>query len=230
MTQIGKSSASLRSPRSPRSSRSVRPLVPWAALALVVTVAGCSSTDPAPTTPATSGTATTGEATPSAVTTTSAPSSAKPTTTSATGGAEAAPGACSPSDVAVTAPSPDGAGAGHVWYAITVENTSSSTCTIEGFPGVSLVSEEGGKQVGAPAKRTATGPILVTLKPGESTSAPLQYTQAGTIGAGCQLTPSAGFRIYLPEQTAAVFVRQELQACANGETVLLEVSPFGTSP
>ena len=151
-------------------------------------------------------------------------------TTTASAGGGTATAACTSADVAVTVPASDDAGAGHVWYVVTAKNTSAKPCTIHGFPGVSMVSEEGGQQVGAAAKRTSTGAPVVTLQPGEETTAPLQYTQAGNYADSCQITPSAGFRIYLPDQTTASFARQQVQACANSAIVLLEISPFGTSP
>ena len=186
-------------------------------------LAACSSSQPeAPPAAATTATVT--------VTSTATSSAPSPTTTSASGGGGTATVACTTAQVAVSVPAPDDAGAGHVWYVVTAKNTSAKPCTIHGFPGVSMVSEEGGKQVGAAAKRTTTGAPVVTLQPGEETMAPLQYTQAANYGAACQLTPSAGFRVYLPDQTTASFAPQQLQACANGEIVLLEISPFGTSP
>lgn len=192
-----------------------------AAVATIGVLAGCSSGQQDPPTAAASTTST-----PVAATSDAPPQA----TTTAAGGGGTATAACTSGDVAVTVPASDDAGAGHVWYVVTAKNTSAKPCTIHGFPGVSMVSEEEGQQVGAAAKRFSTGAPVVTLQPGEETTAPLQYTQAGNYPDSCQITPSAGFRVYLPDQTTASFARQQLKACANGAIVLLEISPFGTSP
>src|SRR5215471_13137854 len=57
--------------------------------------------------------------------------------------------------------------AGGVYVSIDFTNTSGSTCTLFGYPGVSLVTGPPYTQIGLAAKRTPrTPPELVTLAPG----------------------------------------------------------------
>ncbi len=107
-------------------------------------------------------------------------------------------------------------------------NTSGSPCTLQGYPGVSLVAGTEGAQLGAPAQRTPGPEGLVTLAPGAKAVALVQLTQAANV-PGCGVTPAAGFRIYLPGDTAAQFAPLVEQGCSTTSSVLLEVAPFTTS-
>lgn len=63
------------------------------------------------------------------------------------------------------------------------------------------------------------------LAPGQAGTATLQYSQAGNY-PDCTRTAAAGFRIYLPEDTASLFVVQPRDACANPSIALLTVDAF----
>jgi hypothetical protein len=106
-----------------------------------------------------------------------------------------------------------------------VTNSGSAACVVEGFPGVSLVTGTQGQQLGAPAKRTTGTPTLITLAPGAKASAPLQLAQAANF-SDCGVTPAMGFRIYLPDDTAAQFSPQTQQGCSNAGVILMEIGPF----
>lgn len=61
-----------------------------------------------------------------------------------------------------------------IYYPIVFTNTSSSTCTIYGYPGVAFVTSPGGSVIGAPASQSGgTAPALVNLKPGHKAHATL---------------------------------------------------------
>lgn len=125
-------------------------------------------------------------------------------------------------------PSSGGASAGHVQLQVQVTNTSSAPCTLRGYPGVSLVAGTEGAQLGAAAQRTPGPEGLITLAPGAKATAVLQLAQASNYPS-CGVTAAAGFRVYLPEDTAAQFVPMAEQGCSNASVVLLEVSPFTTT-
>ena len=152
------------------------------------------------------------------------------TTTPATSGSSTAPvesaGRCTSNTAkAVVEPAPGGASAGHIGLQVTVTNGSSAPCVIQGFPGVSLVTGGEGQQLGAPAKRTPATPAMLTVLPGAKVSAPLQLAQAANF-PDCGVTPAMGFRIYLPDDTAAQFSQQAQQGCSNAGVVLMEIGPF----
>ena len=182
---------------------------------LAASVGACSGPPPAPTpapsTTASSSTSSTGSSTSSGT---------------STGSRTAAGNLCTINDAkAVVEPSPGGASAGHIGLQVTVTNGGSAPCVVEGFPGVSLVTGTQGQELGAPAKRTSGTPTLITLAPGAKASAPLSLAQAANF-PDCGVTPAMGFRIYLPDDTAAQFSAQTQQGCSNTAVVLMEIGPF----
>jgi hypothetical protein len=192
--------------------------VALAAAGLATALAGCSSS-PTPTPQ------------PSTTSSSSAPASTSSTsgstsTSSPTSSRTAAGNLCTINTAkAVVEPSPGGASAGHIGLQVTVTNAGSAACVIEGFPGVSLVTGSEGQQLGAPAQRTTGTPTLITLAPGAKVSAPLQLAQAANF-PDCGVTPAMGFRVYLPDDTAAQFSPQSQQGCSNANVVLMEIGPF----
>lgn len=121
------------------------------------------------------------------------------------------------------------AAAGHVEYVITLTNTSDHDCTVQGFPGVSMVGGDDGTQIGAPADRDREhGPAeLVTVPPGGLASASLWVARADNYGEKCDATDARGFRIYLPEERAAQFAPIEVRGCQNPDVHLMQIRPFG---
>ena len=73
---------------------------------------------------------------------------------------------------------PSNAGAGPGLQPAVVKNTSTTTCEVRGFPGVSLL-DGSGNQIGEPATREGNEGAAVVLKPGESASATLHTTNEG---------------------------------------------------
>ncbi|MFD7657997.1 DUF4232 domain-containing protein [Actinosynnema sp. NPDC059797] len=92
-------------------------------------------------------------------------------------------------------------------------NTASRPCTLQGAPGVSYVTGEGGEQVGLPAERDTDGPV-VTLAPGETASAALFLSSAPRKTPGCEQVEVGGLRVYPPNDTEPVFVEHEAVTCA----------------
>jgi hypothetical protein len=66
---------------------------------------------------------------------------------------------------------------------------------------------------------------MLTVLPGAKVSAPLQLAQAANF-PDCGVTPAMGFRIYLPDDTAAQFSPATHQGCSNTAVVLMEIGPF----
>ena len=181
------------------------------------------------------GTATTPAASPS----TSAPATTTPATTPATSPSAAATQASSPaptpssssagvaacgtSALHVAVPSGSGnAAAGSSYYPIQFSNTSSSPCTLYGYPGVSFVGAVGGSQIGAPATRnSALAAKLISLSPGQTVHATLQVVDAMNYpSGGCGLVTAHWLKIYPPNQTAPLYVSFTAQTCSKPKTVL----------
>jgi len=70
-----------------------------------------------------------------------------------------------------------------------------------------------------------TGTQGQQLAPGAKASAPLSLAQAANF-PDCGVTPAMGFRVYLPDDTAAQFSEQSEQGCSNAAVVLMEIGPF----
>lgn len=226
-----------------RGGRARALAVGLAGLALGVGALAACTSSPAPPS-ANPGTVTVTRTTtaPAPATTSSPPSPSPPSPTStgastgpASGGAPASttpPAAagrstCTPSHMRITVGAvPGGASAGHVQLQIVATNTGTTQCVIQGYPGVSLTAPGTGTQLGAAADRVPGADPLLWLEPGRSAVSAIRVAQAGGFGSGCGLTPAAGFRIYLPDQTAAAFAPFVIDACRSASTHQLTVAPF----
>ncbi|MCW2907628.1 MAG: hypothetical protein JWL68_2417 [Actinomycetia bacterium] len=112
--------------------------------------------------------------------------------------------------------------AGSTFQVIDFTNISQSTCTLYGYPGVSLGSGKPVKQIGlAAAESHATQRKLVTLTPGAVASAVLQIVHAANFPAAkCHLVTAGYLQIYPPNQTTPAYLRYSSQTCAKPVQVL----------
>jgi len=107
--------------------------------------------------------------------------------------------------------------AGGTYEVIDFTNTSASTCTLFGYPGVSLVSGPPYVQIVLAAKRQSTTPAaLITLAPGDVANATLQIVDALNFPtATCSPAAATDLQVYPPGQTAAVYLPNKSEACAE---------------
>lgn len=132
---------------------------------------------------------------------------------------------CATSQLAASFGSGNGT-AGTSYYDLDLRNVSSVTCFVQGYPGVSFVAGANGHQVGNPAVRVAGSTPQVVLTPQRAAVATLAVVDAGNYGTACQLTPVLGFRVYPPDQTAALYVAHPDEACANTRYTTLRIGPL----
>lgn len=124
---------------------------------------------------------------------------------------------------------PGGGAAGSFGVELVTTNTGRAACTLEGFPGVSLTAPGSGAQLGAAADREPEeASPSVRLAPGASATALVRVTQAANYGSRCTQVTAAGFRVYLPGQTAAQYAPYHVEACSEPDVHLLSVRPFHT--
>jgi hypothetical protein len=179
-----------------------------AALICTAAVAGCASSGSSQ--PAASG------STPAA--TPSTPAASSSNTPAVVAPSSSAPGvpACATSALQVKLGSSDGY-AGGVYVIIDFTNTSGSTCTLFGYPGVSLVTGPPYKQIGLAAKRsTSTPKKLVTLAEGATANAQLQIVDALNFpSASCGPTKATALKIYPPNQIEPVYLPNTSTGCSK---------------
>ncbi len=165
-------------------------------------------------------------ATPTVTVTTTAPaapgtgSSAAPTPSQSS--AVAGPPACPTSSLRVKLGVAQGY-AGGVYQVIDFTNTSGSTCTLYGYPGVSLVSGPPYKQIGLAAKRNpSSAPVkLITLAPGATGNALLQIVDALNFpSATCGPVQATALKVYPPNQTAPVYLPSTSNGCSKSVQIM----------
>ena len=95
-------------------------------------------------------------------------------------------------------------GAGNVYMPLVLTNKSTGTCTLTGFPGVSLL-DSAGSAIGDPATRRGASRSTVSLPPGGSASAMLHTLNEGTSDTPCRRAP-ARIRAYPPDSYTSMTV------------------------
>jgi hypothetical protein len=159
------------------------------------------------------------------------PSTASPEPSTSGSGVPAA-ARCHTDELRVTVEnSPGGGAAGSVYYWLVFTNTSARTCTLYGFPGVSYVTGSDGQQVNDPARRSAASTsTLVSLDPGHAAYAQLQTGHPEMFPDTCKPVTVAGYRVYPPDETAAIFVPAPSQECSTSGVNVMSVYPMAPLP
>ena len=147
-----------------------------------------------------------------------APATSAPATTPP---ADRGPQPCATRTLQVKAGISQGA-AGSAYQAIVFTNISRSTCTLYGYPGVSLAGGSPVSQIGLAAKENPRTPRrLVSLKPGGQASALLRIVTAQNFPKSrCGLKQATYLLVYPPNQTTPVYVAYRVAACAKSVPLL----------
>lgn len=177
----------------------------------------------------------TGGATPHSTTSspgTPSPSASAPAPSaspSATGSATVT--ACATAGLRVTTGQSQGA-AGTSYTNIDFTNVSGSTCTLGGYPGVSLVTagSSAGTQIGAAARRMPTTPVrTITVAPGQVAHASLGVVDAGNFSqSSCKPVTAHWLKVFPPNQYTAAYLPFTTQTCslASQKTLIIQaISP-----
>ena len=182
-----------------------------AALLCVAMAAGCSSSSSSSSSSPSSTSAS--SSTPAAGSSSSSPTSAPVASQSP---AVAGPAPCATSDLKVALGTSSGY-AGGVDVTVVFTNTSSATCSLYGYPGVSLVTAPPYTQIGLAAQRATTVPVTqVTLAAGATANAVVQIVDALNFpSATCSPTQAAFLRVFPPNQTVPVYLANTSQTCTK---------------
>jgi hypothetical protein len=200
-----------------RPARAARLAIAVAAVACGAVVAGCSSSS----TPSTPTVTTTVTASPTAASGSTSPAASGGTSAGSSPHAVGA-AACATSVLQVKLGLGQGY-AGGTYQVIDFTNSSSTSCTLYGYPGVSLVSGPSPyTQIGLAAKRNSTTPVkLITLAPGGTANALLQIVDALNYpSSACNPTKATDLRIYPPNQLDPIYVATTAQGCSKNSQVL----------
>jgi hypothetical protein len=182
-------------------------------LICAVALAGCASSGTSSQPPA-AGSTTTVMASPSAPAASSSNTPAVVAPPSST--------ACATSGLQVKLGASDGY-AGGVYQTIDFTNTSGSSCTLTGYPGVSLVSGPSHQQIGLAAKRSTTGApaATVTLGPGDTANAVVQIVDALNFPkSSCSPAKAADLKVFPPDQFTAVYLPDTSYGCGKSVQTL----------
>lgn len=188
----------------------------------VLALAACSSSDPKAVKAPVSPPATSSTGAPSAT-----PSGTQAPTPEATAGTPAATtgNRCAASALTASLGQSQGA-AGHTYGAILITNSSSSTCTLLGYPGVSFTAGADAHQIGASAQRdNRFPPTTLTLAAGATVHATVSVADFGVYDRGsCRPTQATGFKVYPPGSTVALLVSDPQTVCANPGVQSFQIS------
>jgi hypothetical protein len=131
--------------------------------------------------------------------------------------------ACSTSDLHITTGNYGGGAAGTYWSVVDFTNVSKASCTLYGYPGVSL-RDAPGAQIGAAGIRDASvTPKVITLTPGATANTSVGLTDSSVYPTGkCDPATSTYLRIYPPNQTVYYDLSFKGTTCANTSINMLK--------
>lgn len=183
---------------------------PLMATALLSGCGGDDADKPTPTSLATASSSTT--ASPSSNATARPTEVASTPTIAATSTARPGGGPCETENLSLE-PLPAGAAAGTHFVALVLTNTGEEPCTIQGYPGVSLL-DASGKQIGPAAERNPAFPSTpVMLEPGDKANAMIGIPAWQNFEANVCPQESVSIQVYAPDNLDALIVPFADHAC-----------------
>ena len=109
-------------------------------------------------------------------------------------------GACNAGDVALSLGAPDKK-AGKTYVHAVLTNTSNRTCTLSGYPVVSVLDSNGENHATGDAQRDEQiKPRTVIVGPGEKAHTVVAFPDFSTFPEGACLTEASTMRLYLPAE------------------------------
>ncbi|MFB7532539.1 DUF4232 domain-containing protein [Streptomyces sp. NPDC056178] len=184
-------------------------LVPVAVVSFAVGAAGCNDGASPSAEPAGSSRPARDSTAPDAPIAPGEPAPAETTTPSASAATSApptssGPGRCTAEALTMSLKQGD-AGAGQIHYRLTLVNRSSDSCTLTGFPGVSLIRRDG-SVIGEPAEREGAAGRVTVIGAGDSAEVTLHTLNRGIKGSECWERPDY-LRVYPPGSREALTLR-----------------------
>jgi hypothetical protein len=129
---------------------------------------------------------------------------------------------CNADELSLAMASSSQSGAGTLAYDIIFTNVGKRTCALGGFPGVSLVNDNG-NQIGTPAARTTSyTEKKVPLAPNTKVKAVLSTSNSANFSDGQCKTGATKLRVYPPNDTGYLSVATTIDSWCPG----FEISPI----
>ena len=158
------------------------------------------------------------------VTVTASPQAPAGTSPGTATGTPAAPGAAAPCPTRSLGlkPGVSQGAAGSVYQVLDFTNISNVTCTLYGYPGVSLAGGSPVAHVGLAASEDPTPPRkLVTLAPGQVANALLRFVDALNFPASkCGPVKTQWIQVYPPNQTTPIYLAYKTTGCSKPVRIL----------
>jgi hypothetical protein len=150
-----------------------------------------------------------------------APAGSSPGTAAGTPAAPGAPAPCPTRSLGLKLGLSQGA-AGSVYQVLDFTNISGTTCTLYGYPGVSLAGGQPVAQVGLAADENPTPPReLVTLAPGAVANSLLRIVDAQNYPASkCGPVTTKWLQVYPPNQTTPILLSYKTTGCSKRVRIL----------
>ena len=106
--------------------------------------------------------------------------------------------------------------AGTIHYQLELSNISRSTCSLDGYPGVSAFGPHGG-QLGSAAVRDHSHAVhLLTLKPGATSHVEMSLVEVANFPAkNCQPIRASGLKVYAPGAFRSLEIPYTFTACSK---------------
>lgn len=191
------------------------------AMLLAGSLCACGSTSGDGASPSASSSSPVASQSPSSTASASSPSA------SSSSASAAVSSACTTKELTAKLTQGAGGGAGSSYPYLVLTNSGSRTCTLRGYPGVSL--RHGDTQIGAAAERDRTvDASTITLQPGQSAHSALRIVNAGNFdSSACTPTDADTMLIYPPDQKESISIDATgITGCANSDTQILYVQVF----
>jgi len=118
---------------------------------------------------------------------------------------------CQSMDLTASISAANGA-AGTSYQNVVLTNHTNHTCTVTGFPGISLV-DAGNNVLGQPATRNGAAGATVTLAPNTSAAATIALPNPANFASGTCSAMSTNLRIYPPDDTTWLSLAFKAQWC-----------------
>lgn len=123
---------------------------------------------------------------------------------------------CNADELSISLGDGEGAAAGSRSLSIIFTNTGTRECTLGGYPGVSLVNDNG-NQIGSPAERmSSTDEKTITLQQNGSASALVTYPVEANFDAGTCKDGATKLRVYPPNDYGYISIASPVTGWCPG--------------